>query len=286
MRDRTSNTGSTDSNLALLAFYGAALGLMAAALFSPLFADPVARAGLLLAGMASLVTPGYLRWRAATECGATAILGTLSDFTTTLKAAQREQLRTKTALEDTADAIEAIAQRQASLGAQQDTATQLRGELRALTTTVQAWQDATVAQLLSYERVLALEALSDDQRTLVAKLLADHERRVNPLGLHLIKPETGVAFDARVHSADNPNAARATATPTVANVVAWGIQLGSTIVCPARIRLATPQPTPPHLPGEPETEASPSLEIPEPSVDIPETVAPTAENIDEEEIQA
>lgn len=123
-----------------------------------------------------------------------------------------------------------------------------RQELSRQRKQLKLWQTGLVEFYQLFERTLELkEELQPEYRRAIEKTLDDFSRLIRPLGLDPIVPRKGDEFNDRIHHALGAEESSSEKPGSILKCTKWGFRMGSTVLEPATVILASEITTKPNV---------------------------------------
>jgi molecular chaperone GrpE (heat shock protein) len=172
----------------------------------------------------------------------------VQDRYTDLEAARKEHYRARTTLDaaiermeesrqifaEIQDSFRKVVEAQHRL---EDEMIQRRQELGESQRKAEQWQERAIHYIEGVERALSHDGLSSDYKAAAERGLEEYVRSLEPVGLRLLRPTVGDAFDAKLHEMAGEEAAEGKSPGTVLRCKQWGIMAGDDIVRAAKVVL-------------------------------------------------
>ncbi len=88
------------------------------------------------------------------------------------------------------------------------------------------WQDRTLEVIRGIERLVTMDGVSDDYTAGAEKVLLSLERQLGPVGLTVVRPRAGDAFDDLLHQATGEEEHPTLAPGSIVRGISWGVMIG------------------------------------------------------------
>lgn len=112
----------------------------------------------------------------------------------------------------------------------------LRGQIKALENTTSDWEGRSIEVFRMIERVLQSGAEVDEGYRLAMLRTKNHfTQLVSPMGIQLLEPKSGDAFDDKVHQIVNETGDISKPPWTIVDCVEWGYVVNGYVEIPAKV---------------------------------------------------